>query len=59
MTVYRLCLLGVNATIASVQRFSAATDEEVLSVARVLVKGRPQLLGFELWEVGRKEGAES
>jgi hypothetical protein len=59
MTVYRLCLLGVNATIAAVQRFSVATDEEALSVARVLVKGRPQLSGFELWEGGRKVGAES
>ena len=41
------------------QRFHAATDEEALSVARVMVKGRPQLSGFKLWEGGRKVGAET
>jgi hypothetical protein len=59
MTVYCLCLLGANAAMGAVQRFSASTDEEALSVARVVVKGRPQLAGFELWEGGRKVGAES
>jgi hypothetical protein len=59
MKMYRLCLLSANGTIAAVQRFSADTDEEALSVARVLVKGRSQLSGFELWEGGRKVHAES
>ena len=57
--MYRLCLLGANGAIAAVQRFSVATDAEALSVARVMVKGRPQLSGFELWDGGRKVGAES
>ena len=57
--VYRLCLLGAQGRIAAVQRFNADTDEEALSVARVLVKGRPQLSGFELWDGGRKVAAES
>ena len=59
MTVYRLCLLGANTTNGAVQRFSASTDEEALSVARVVIKGRPQWSGFELWEGGRKVSAES
>ena len=56
--MYRLCLLGAQGSIAAVQRFHADTDEESLSVARVLVKGRPQLSGFELREGGRKVGRE-
>jgi len=59
LMVYRLCLLGAQGRIAAVQRFHADTDEEALSVARVMVKGRPQLSGFELREGGRKVGGES
>jgi hypothetical protein len=41
MAMYRLCLLGATGTIAAVQRFYAHADEDALSIARVMVKGRP------------------
>jgi hypothetical protein len=56
--VYRLCLLSGHGTIAAVQRFSAAADAEALAMARETVKGSFGLAGFELWEGGRKVGAE-
>ena len=58
MMVYRLCLLGANGAIAAVRRFSAATDAEALSVARVMIKGQSRLSGFELWQGGHKVHAE-
>jgi hypothetical protein len=59
LAAYRLCLPGAHGRIAGVQRFHADTDEEALSVARVMVEGRPQLSGFELWDGGRKVTAET
>jgi hypothetical protein len=63
MTAYRLCLLSGIGTVAAVQRLHADTDQEALAVARetlnVVLKGHPRLLGFELWEGGRKVSAEA
>ena len=58
MTVYRIWFLTANGSVTAVQRFSADTDEEALSVARLMGKGRSQLSGFELWEGRRKVRGE-
>jgi hypothetical protein len=48
MTLYHLRSLRPSGNVAAVQRFSALSDEEALSIAREMVKAAVEP-DFELW----------
>jgi len=48
--VYEFHLLGASGEIVAVQRISALSDEEGLSIARAMVKDASAVARFELWD---------
>ena len=58
MTIYKLRLFDAGGRIAAVQRLSAATDKEALSIVRVMLKEASAVAKFDLWQGERRiEGA--
>jgi hypothetical protein len=54
MTIYTLRSFASSGRIVAVQRLSAETDEEALSMARDMVKGASALARFDLWQAERQ-----
>jgi hypothetical protein len=50
MTISTLRSFTSSGRIVAVQRFSAETDEEALTVARKMVKEAPAVARFDLWQ---------
>ena len=58
MTIYTLRSFNSSRRIIAVQRLSAETDKEALSMARDMIKGALAVAGFDLWQAERHiEGA--
>jgi hypothetical protein len=56
--IYHLRSFAVSGKIIAVQRFSAETDKEALSMARDMVKGASAVARFDVWQGERRiEGA--
>ena len=53
MTVYRLRSFAPSRRIIAVQRFSAANDDEAVSMATAMVEGSA-VASFDLWEGERR-----
>ena len=50
MTIYTLRSFASSGRIVAVQRLSAETDEEALSMARDMVNGASAVASFDLWQ---------
>jgi hypothetical protein len=50
MTIYTLRSFNSSRRIIAVQRLSAETDKEALSMARDMVKGASAVARFDLWQ---------
>jgi hypothetical protein len=50
MAIYRLRSFASSGRIDAVQRLSAETDNEALSMARDMVKGASVVARFDLWQ---------
>jgi hypothetical protein len=50
MTMYTLRSFASSGRIVAVQRFSAETDEEALSMARDMIDGPSVIFRFDLWQ---------
>ena len=53
MTIYTLRSFAMTGRIVAVQRLSAETDEEALSMARDMVEGASAVARFDLWQAER------
>ena len=54
MAIYRLRSFASSGRIDAVQRLSAETDNEALSMARDMVKGASVVARFDLWQGDRR-----
>jgi hypothetical protein len=54
MAMYTLRSFTSSGRIVAVQRLSAATDEEALSMARDMVKGASAVARFDVWQAERQ-----
>ena len=54
MTIYKLRLFGASGKIVAVQRLSAATDKEALSIVRGMFKEGSAAPRFDLWQGERR-----
>ena len=50
MAIYKLRLFDATGKITAVQRLSAATDKEAMSIARAMVNRASAVSKFDLWE---------
>ena len=54
---YTLLLFDWDDTVASVQTVRSKSDSEALHVADVVMKTRPRLAGYQLWQKGQRVAA--
>ena len=54
MTIYTLRSFAASGRVVAVQRFSAETDKEALSMARDMVKAASAVARFDVWQGERR-----
>jgi hypothetical protein len=54
MAIYKLRLFGATGKLAAVQRISAASDDEALSIVRRMFEKTSAVARFDLWDGERR-----